>query len=290
MAITSGSTVLGIFRDRALAEQATQELRHAGFRDDQIAFLSNGSSEGAFSSLRNLFSVHNAASTTQTSDTLNNLGLSEYDARYYQRELEAGNTVLAVQAGTNQQEAHDILYRHGAYDAASKPTDVGGTHRIPLRREELHLNKQMVQTGEIRVHKRVITENKTFTVPVTREELIIEHLPFTSGPSHLQADQQTTVVERRPAASTYTTTSPSSQVVPDEVLQDGGTLRIVLHEEQVTINKQNVITEEIIIRKEIRQEVQHITDTEKHEEVRVIQHGNVPIQHSDIQVENETGV
>ncbi len=36
MAVNEHPTVVGVFRDRTLAEQTIQELRHAGFRDDQI--------------------------------------------------------------------------------------------------------------------------------------------------------------------------------------------------------------------------------------------------------------
>lgn len=39
MTTTDRSTVVGVFPTRALAEQAIEELRHAGFHDNQIGFI-----------------------------------------------------------------------------------------------------------------------------------------------------------------------------------------------------------------------------------------------------------
>src|SRR4051812_1338953 len=46
--------------------------------------------------------------------------------------------------------------------------------RIPLMREEIGIEKVARQTGNVRIHKTVHTEEKHFTVPVTREEVVIE--------------------------------------------------------------------------------------------------------------------
>ena len=39
MAMTQRSTVVGVFPDRAHAEQALNELHNLGFRDDQIGYI-----------------------------------------------------------------------------------------------------------------------------------------------------------------------------------------------------------------------------------------------------------
>lgn len=307
MAMTGNATVLGVFRDRALAESAANELRQAGFHDDQITFLSHHAGGGAFSGLRNLFSGQNADANTQTPDMLANLNLSAPEKDYYQRELDAGNTLLAVQAGDHEQDANAILNRHGAYNAGTMPLDQS-TRIIPLRAEELSVNKQTVMSGEIRVHKRIITEDRTFTVPVTREELIIEHIGYTDGPDHIQTNRANTIIERNPAGQAGFTERPtgmsdaatppygtdatrmsSAQMAQnnDEVLREGGTLRIVLHEDQVTINKQTIVTEEIVIRKELVQEMRQVTDTARHEEMRVTSAGNPIIHNTGIDITNE---
>lgn len=46
MTTQTSSSVVGVFHDRARAEQAVQELKRAGFRDDQIGVIARGSEHG----------------------------------------------------------------------------------------------------------------------------------------------------------------------------------------------------------------------------------------------------
>lgn len=117
-----------------------------------------------------------------------------------------------------------------------------GQQNIQLRAEELQVNKELVQAGDVQVHKEVITEEKTITVPVRREEVVIERHP----------------VDHRPAEGT---------------LGEGGTIRIPLAEERVTVEKVPVVTEEINVGKRTVQETQHVSDTLRREEVRVENQG-----------------
>src|SRR5262252_10669568 len=48
--------------------------------------------------------------------------------------------------------------------------------RIPLMREEIGIEKVARESGHVRIHKTVHTEEKRFSVPVTREEVVIEHV------------------------------------------------------------------------------------------------------------------
>ncbi|USK30924.1 YsnF/AvaK domain-containing protein [Bacillus sp. CMF21] len=43
-----------------------------------------------------------------------------------------------------------------------------------MTRRAAGYKKKRVQTGEVKVHKEVVEEQKTFTVPIKREELVIE--------------------------------------------------------------------------------------------------------------------
>jgi len=62
---------------------------------------------------------------------LTKMGVPEEDARYYQGEFEQGRTIVTVRAEGRQQEAIQILRRHGAYDATTRnagaATDMGTT-------------------------------------------------------------------------------------------------------------------------------------------------------------------
>ena len=75
--------------------------------------------------------------------------------------------------------------------------------------------------------------------------------------------------------------------VADAVLQDSGSLRILVHEEQVQFLKQNVIIEEIVVHKRVVEETRHISEPLRHEEARIERVGNVPMYGE--QTDNEAG-
>jgi hypothetical protein len=51
------------------------------------------------------------------------LGISEEEARVYEREFNAGRAIVTVHAGQRAQEARDILGRHRAQNIENEPTD-----------------------------------------------------------------------------------------------------------------------------------------------------------------------
>ncbi len=53
-------------------------------------------------------------------------------------------------------------------------TTESGEQKMLLREEKLDITKERVQTGDVKVHKEVVEEQKTFTVPIRREEMVIE--------------------------------------------------------------------------------------------------------------------
>jgi uncharacterized protein (TIGR02271 family) len=48
------------------------------------------------------------------------------------------------------------------------------TTKIPVAEEHLHITKQVVQTGKVRVSKKVLEEEYNEQVPVFKEEIIVE--------------------------------------------------------------------------------------------------------------------
>ncbi|MBO1511261.1 YsnF/AvaK domain-containing protein [Metabacillus bambusae] len=59
-------------------------------------------------------------------------------------------------------------------DEPSAKTNKNQEQTLQLREEQLDIKKERVQTGEVKVHKEVVEELKTFTVPIKREEMVIE--------------------------------------------------------------------------------------------------------------------
>ncbi len=285
MAMTEESMVIGVFRDHALAERAIDELRHAGFRNDQINLLGH-TSGNALGGIMSLFSRKNDTpdTTAAAPNELASSGIAQEDMPFYQKELDAGNFVVTVQPYGHQKEASDILYQYGAYDASADTTRLGGGNRVvPIREERLQVNKQVVQTGEVIITKRVITENKTFTVPVTREEVTIERVPAKGGPV-ATTNTATTRNETFADNSSNVAATTANMVDGGEMLNNGGTIRILVREEQVTLNKQTVVVEEIVVHKQQIQETQQISDTVKHEEVHVEHSGNIIIHDDETNV------
>ena len=59
-------------------------------------------------------------------------------------------------------------------DKPTKKTNEIKEKTLQLREEQLEIKKKRVQIGEVKVHKEVVEEQKTFTVPIKREVLVIE--------------------------------------------------------------------------------------------------------------------
>src|SRR5579871_2433373 len=116
---TTSATVVGVFRERALADQAIEALYNAGFQQDQIRYAApdSGSSGGFFSELRSLFTGTVTHDGGEVANDLTNMGLSTEDANYYANEYASGRTVLAVSAPDRQSEVAGILNQYGAYSA-----------------------------------------------------------------------------------------------------------------------------------------------------------------------------
>ena len=250
MTTNARAMVVGIFTDDAQAQQAMDALQQAGFKNSQIRYSVRKGGAGI-------------------TDSLEDLGLPEEEATFYNSEFEVGHTVVTVNTNDRQQDAYNILSRYGAYDFNSRSaqavgysstgdtkaqqytTDTEGQQRIQLREEELLARKQAVQTGEVGIRKEVVTEQQTINVPTTREEVVIERRPASGQPS-------------------------------DTPIGEGETYRIPVREEQVTVEKQPVVREEVSLGKRQVQETQQVSDTVKREEARIERQGDVNVQGSDM--------
>jgi len=209
-------------------------------------------------------------------------GIPENEANYYQGEFESGRTIVTVNADGRADEVTAILRRNGAYDmntqgnvatgtaatttsraataatatshAASTPTHTAGAasaHQgdtIQVKEEVLHAEKHPVETGEVRVHKEVHTENRSIEVPVRHEEVVIERTP----------------VHGRAATG--------------GTIREGEEIRIPVSEEQVDVSKHAVVTEEVKVGKRVVQGTETVSGQVRKEEVHVDQSGDVDIQ------------
>ncbi|TMD23368.1 MAG: YsnF/AvaK domain-containing protein [Chloroflexi bacterium] len=252
MTTTNRAFVVGVFQDEAQAQQAMNDLMSAGFSKDQIRYSVRKGGSGITNSLENL-------------------GLPEDEATFYNGEFESGRTVVVVNTRDRQQEASQILSRDGGYDYASRSGQTTGTssyantagqatdyntqagQNVQLREEQLRANKQSVETGAVGLRKDVVSEQQSFDVPVNREEVVIERHAASGQPS-------------------------------DTPIGEGETYRVPVREEQVTVDKQPVVREEVSLGKRQVQDSQRVSDTVRREEARVERQGDVNVQGDDTDV------
>ena len=253
--------IAGVFRDHSIAEQAIGELRHAGFRSDQVRLWQGATSGGLLDGLVSTLSGHGKESNLH--ETLVEQGMTQEEATYYQRELESGRIIVTVQSYGYKQQAHDILYHFGAYYMHTDPAQVENMHTVQLREEVLEPHIQSVEIGEVFIRKVVVTEEKTITIPIMREELVIEHRAISP-------DQPTDQCSH----------SDHSNYLIGRIVEIGEdeTIRILVRSEQVLIEKRPVVTEELLVRKRKVQEVQRYTDTVQREEVHIEREGEVEVR------------
>jgi uncharacterized protein (TIGR02271 family) len=323
MTASTRSTAVGVFADQRHAQKAAQELKDAGFREDQIGVVAQakdnsatgtGTEEhgshvvsgavtgvaagagigalwclgivtlgipaigpviagGVFAAI--LASAAGGAAIAGIVGALIGLGIPEEEAHYYEGEFKSGRTLVTVKADNRYDEAWNILHRNGAYNKTTPALTIGastsgarqtagaaaygktattgsarteGGQTMKVHEEQLHANKQNVKAGEVRVHKEVATENKTFNVPVTREEV---------------------VVERRPA-------SGRGGKVGD--LRDGEEIRIPVMEEKVHLDKETALKEEVHVGKRKVQESEQVSGDVRKEKVKVEQTGDANVR------------
>lgn len=97
------------------------------------------------------------------------------------------NEIIISRQGTELRElsgrGQEGLSGHGLMgwdklDALNKGEEID----IPLFEEELQVHKSSHKAGEVRIRKIVHTEEQSFSIPVNKEDVVIEHIPAgTSG-------------------------------------------------------------------------------------------------------------
>lgn len=158
MAIIHGYITVGVFQESAQASRAIEELRQAGYSDDEIGYLARSATEpgettGAFIAdstvegglvggligstvalllpglgpaiaggilAATLGGAAIGAAAGGLLGALIGIGIPEEEAHHYQKELWAGRTVITVKAQSGYAGALRILRRNGAREATTR--------------------------------------------------------------------------------------------------------------------------------------------------------------------------
>ena len=188
-------------------------------------------------------------------------GIPEEDAEFYEKEVEAGRYMVTVEANGRMLEAREIMYRRGGFDRsgwnavrADRANTLSQGHFrddsgrvIQLHEEHLRAVKD-TERGEVQVRKEVRTEHKQISVPVEREEVVIE---------------------RRPASGRATGEMKAEQI------------RIPVKEERVKVTKEPVVKEEVTVSKRKTRDTRTVSGDVKKEERVVEQKGQARVRQTN---------
>jgi uncharacterized protein (TIGR02271 family) len=121
-----------------------------------------------------------------------------------------------------------------------------GEQRMTAFEEELHVEKQPVEKGNVNLRKEVHTEHKTIDVPVQREEVVIERrAPNSDATGSIEGHQE---------------------------------IHIPVREEHVHVEKVPVAKEEVVVGKRKVQDTKHVSETLRKEDIKVDADPDVPVR------------
>jgi uncharacterized protein (TIGR02271 family) len=118
---------------------------------------------------------------------------------------------------------------------------------LEIKEEQLDIAKKWIETGNVNIYKETCIEEKKFSIPLKREELVIEKKILNSA-------------------------SKEHKDIPTEVI------RIILNEEQAEFTKHTVALEDVSIYKQQIEDIKHIEETLKHEEPKVKIYGSPEVK------------
>jgi uncharacterized protein (TIGR02271 family) len=149
----------------------------------------------------------------------------------------------------NDRDSNPLIENRGRMitsDTGTRGTSTPDQDRMQLREEELQARKTSTETGEVRLGKDVVTEQRSVEVPVTREEVYVEREP----------------VDRR----------PSDRPISDS---EHASIEVPVREERVSVEKKPVVYEEVGVGKRQVEEARDVNATVRREELRVQHEGDV---------------
>lgn len=267
-----GNKKFGFFGGQLEVQDKIKELRKEGYPSDSLYVIAKNEEQvkalrlysgvqfsteqegGWIDKFKDMFSGGHSLV-----NVFEEMGFTREEAEDYNRRIDNGEIFLY--ADDEVISENDRAVDHGA--AAGHPGSGEGfdqqkmsrTERrkmqtgteeesLLLHEEQLAVNKERVQTGEVNVNKRVVEEEQHMDVPVERDEVF---------------------VERRPVADPGT----SNEQIRKEPYHIGDELHIPVVEERLVVTKKEVVVEEIVVTKKKIRETERITETVKREEVDI---------------------
>ena len=235
---------------RTEVEATAVPMQESGKWFDQLREIYRGEDGGVSSA----GGVQAELSTAEFNAMLAQIDLSPQDAALLDQDLNGVPAIVTVRAGDRNGEARTLLEKRGArivhgrhnsettrpigstpgtivHSSPFNPPSQPQPDHVQLFGEVLRVRKEKVNTGEVHVRKEAVTHMETVQVPVTREELVVEH---AGG----RADGESAI-------------------------------RVPLSEERVHIDKDTVLREEYRVGKREMTQNESVTDTVRRERLLV---------------------
>ncbi|MEO6955727.1 MAG: PRC and DUF2382 domain-containing protein [Antricoccus sp.] len=159
--------------------------------------------------------------------------------QYYGLNYDGGDQQVA--GGRDQQDNRGQQDREVRKESR-KDSDRDADGGMTLHEEQLNVGTEQREAGKVRLRKHVVTEQKTITVPVQREEVRIEREPIRDGQT-------------------------GGDISEDEQV-------VTLKEEVPVVDKQTVATERVGLQKDVVREEQQVQGEVRREEVDIDQEGD----------------
>jgi len=196
------STVVSAFENRPQADTAVSELCRAGFREDQIrveearyygesesdrtvvTVKADGRYDEATTILRRhgAFDLHTAAHAPRTGEGAR-IQLREEELQVHKQLVETGKVRVRKEVVTEHrtievpvQREEIVIERHAPNGAPVPDSDIGPGEeiRIPVREEQIFVEKRPVVKEEVTVGKRVVQDTERVGGEVRKEEVRVE--------------------------------------------------------------------------------------------------------------------
>ncbi|MDO3660698.1 YsnF/AvaK domain-containing protein [Bacillus sp. C28GYM-DRY-1] len=216
-----------------------------GTEVNQAIDAREGESESFFDKLKDYFTMDDTATHSKA---LSDLDITTNEIDKYQEDLDDGKLLVAVETDADVNAPIDNGNAlSGGFSSTNEMADYTTKEEktMPLREEQLKVDKEDVQTGEVEIGKEVKTEQRDMDIPVRHDEIY---------------------VERRPVDENTADASP---------VNDSETVRVPIVEEKLEVTKKPVVTDEVVIGKRTVEENEHISETVKKEEPRLNKEGTV---------------
>lgn len=179
------------------------------------------------------------------------VGLPAYEQNQVTREYETSLRRHFDTEFTPEPAEEQGFYEHEHFDEeqafAPRREGTDNERHIVLSEEQLTVGKREIALGEVGISKRVETEHVRQTVPVTREEVVIE---------------------RRPATADM---GPEPRFEGDEI-------HIPIFEEEIIVEKRMVAKEVLVIRKTRVTEEQVVEADLRRERIEIDRDGDVEVR------------